>query len=238
MNQLSLQQRRLVWAFLGLVVTGILLAYVRLELRRSADQANSMPGDDPAASVSYGNVPAFSLTNQLGESVALNSYRGQVWLADIIFTRCPGPCARMTERLKDLQATLPADPRVKLVSLTTDPAHDTPEVLARYGKTHQADPQRWHFLTGPKTEVLELAIGGLKLTALDKEESQRESLNDLFIHSTNLVLVDQQGRLRGSFQLIGMDAGDDGTPVEPFPWAETRKSIVEAVQQLLKEPQP
>jgi protein SCO1 len=157
------------------------------------------------------------------------------WLADIIFTRCPGPCARMTQRLRDLQAALPADPRVKLVSLTTDPAFDTPEVLAKYGQRFGADPARWWFLTGDKREIVKLAVEGLKLTTLDKEEAKRESPNDLFIHSTNLILVDQQGRLRASFLLTGLDTGDDGAPVEPMPWSEIQAGVVEAVNQLLRE---
>jgi len=235
--KLSPAQRSLVWAVLGLAITGILLAFVRQEIQRQAGHSglhDTKSGQKPSLPV-YGTVPFFALTNQHGQSVTPDSLRGQVWLADIIFTRCPGPCARMTQRLRDLQDALPADPRVKLVSLTTDPAFDTPEVLAKYGRRFGADPERWWFLTGDQREIVKLAVEGLKLTALDKEEAKRESPNDLFIHSTNLILVDQQGRLRGSFLLTGLDTGEDGAPIEPAPWSDIQSNVVEAVNQLLRQ---
>ena len=56
----------------------------------------------------YGAVPGFSLTNQSGRLVSLADLRGQVWVGDIIFTRCPGLCANMTRQMSELQAALPA----------------------------------------------------------------------------------------------------------------------------------
>jgi protein SCO1 len=232
MSGMTSPQRRLVWAALGLVVTGILLAFIRQELTRPPATTASAPS--PALPV-YGTLPAFQLTNQLARPISLDTYRGQVWLADIIFTRCPGPCAQMTARLADLQAALPDDPRIRLVTLTTDPEFDTPAVLAQYGRRMGASNERWDFLTGTKPEIRRLAIEGLKLTSLDKEPEARESDDDLFIHSTNLVLVDQQGRLRASFQLIGLDSDEDEPLLEPFPWEEVKRTILAAVNQLLQE---
>src|SRR5579863_3755919 len=63
-----------------------------------------------------GHIPDFALTSQNSEPVLLASLRGRVWLADVIFTRCPGPCAQMTRRLAELQATLPKGDFVRLVS--------------------------------------------------------------------------------------------------------------------------
>ena len=142
----------------------------------------------------------FSFTNQTGAVVTLADLRGKVWVADIIFTRCPGPCRRMTKDMARLQDLWPKEAPVRLVSFTTDPTNDTSAVLKRYADEFKADPERWNFLTGPKKEIVDVVVGGLKLTALDKEESQRESIDDLFIHSTIFVIVDKRGQVRASVE--------------------------------------
>jgi protein SCO1/2 len=171
-------------------------------------------------------VGNFTLTNQLGQAVTLDNLRGRVWLADIIFTRCPGPCPRMTRQMAELQAALPARSKARLVTLTTDPEFDTPAVLQKYAGHYQADPARWQFLTGTKLEIAGLAIDGLKLTTVDKPPETRTSADDLFIHSTIFVLVDKQGQLRASFD----------TSSEILDWPEVRKQILSAIKQLEREP--
>ena len=127
-------------------------------------------------------------------AVTLADLRGQVWVADIIFTRCAGPCPRMTKQMKSLQAALPADSRAKLVTLTTDPEFDTPEVLKKYAERFNANADRWMFLTGAKKEIAALGIDSLKLTAVEKKPEEREDPDDLFIHSTIFIVVDKQAR--------------------------------------------
>lgn len=151
-----------------------------------------------------GSVGSFSLTNQLGQPITGKALEGGIWVADIIFTRCPGPCLLMTRSLSALQARLTARDRVHLVSLTADPEYDTVEVLRTYGERFEADPARWHFLTGAKEELYRFALDDLKLAAEEIAPEQRESLSDLYIHSTRLVLVDGAGRVRGYFD--GTDA--------------------------------
>jgi len=158
-------------------------------------------------------------------AVSLAELRGHVWVADIIFTRCPGPCAKMTSRMKELQQALAADGNTKLVSLTTDPEFDTPAVLKTYGERFGADPARWTFLTGTKTQIAKLAIDSLKLTAIEKKPEDREASNDLFIHSTIFVLVDKQARLRAVFE----STGDDIDP------RKVQADILDAARRLDKE---
>jgi cytochrome oxidase Cu insertion factor (SCO1/SenC/PrrC family) len=145
-------------------------------------------------------VPEFALTNQHGLVVTRSNLLGHVWVADIIFTRCAGPCPTMTRRMSELQAALPLEQSVRLVTLTTDPTHDTPEVLKSYAAKFGAEPHRWFFLTGTKAQIVNLAADGLKLTAVEKESGQRTTPEDLFIHSTIFILVDQRGRVRGTFE--------------------------------------
>lgn len=151
--------------------------------------------------------------------------RGRVWVADIIFTRCPGPCLKMTRQMKGLQEALPSTSEAKLVTLTTDADFDTPPVLKAYAERFGADLNRWMFLTGTKQGIAKLAIDSLKLTALEKKPEERESPEDLFVHSTIFVIVDKQGQLRGVFETTG--EGIDPRAVQT--------QIVAAVRQLERE---
>ena len=150
-----------------------------------------------------GPVVDFSLTNQDNRDVSLADLTNHVWVADIIFTRCAGPCPRMTAQMKSLQEALPKNSGAKLVTLTTDPEFDTPEVLKRYGQRFGADFNRWTFLTGTKGQIAGLAANSLKLSAQPvKPETQKDSA-DLFIHTTIFVIVDKHAQLRGYFETAG-----------------------------------
>lgn len=226
------QSRSVEWAVWGgivFVILAIVAAYVR---ERQRAPANKLPV--------IAQVADFTLTNQLDRPVRLADLRGQVWVADIIFTRCPGPCATMTRRMSELQAALPTNAPVKLISLTTDPAHDTPRALAPYAERFGADSNRWHFLTGPKADLVKLAVDSLKLTALDKEEAKRTSPNDLFIHSTILVVVDKQGRLRAVFEsldnVLSEEEAATGASQTSSTWEKSVKPrLLETVNALLME---
>ncbi len=109
----------------------------------------------------------------------------------------------MTRHLAELQAALPADCPVRLVTLTTDPEFDTPPVMKAYAQRFSADPNRWMFLTGTKKEIANLAVGGLKLSAVEVKLHERTAPEDLFIHSTIFVVVDRRARLRGVYQTTG-----------------------------------
>jgi protein SCO1/2 len=147
----------------------------------------------------YGQVTGFSLTNQLGETVTVDSLSGEPWVADLIFTRCPGPCARLTRRMSELQQALSGEEGVRLVSITADPEYDSPEVLRTYAERFGARAERWWFLTGPRTGIQDLVTRQLLLVLQEKAPEERESETDLFLHSTRFVLVDGEGRLRGIY---------------------------------------
>ncbi len=173
-----------------------------------------------------GSVAAFTLTNQDGRITTLADFTNHVWVADIIFTRCAGPCPRMTGQMRSLQTLLPPDSAVKLVTLTTDPEFDTPAVLKKYGQRFNADSARWTFLTGPKSEIAALASGSLKLSAVPVKLEDQKSVADLFIHTTIFVIVDRHARLRGFFE-----TGGDGVN-----WNAVQPKILAAVRRLESEP--
>src|SRR5882762_5692462 len=151
-----------------------------------------------------GPLPDFTLTNQDWHPFTKESFLGHVTVADIIFTRCGGPCPEMTRKMSTLQQVLP-DPSVHFLTLTTDPGYDTSEVLKQWASRFNANFSKWSFVTGPKLEIARLAVGGLKLIAEEKPSQDRTSAEDLFIHSTIFVLVDKQARLRGAFDSTDAD---------------------------------
>jgi cytochrome oxidase Cu insertion factor (SCO1/SenC/PrrC family) len=172
-------------------------------------------------------VADFTLTNQDGQVTTLADLTNHVWVADIVFTRCAGPCPRLTAQMKSLQDKLPADSAVKLVTLTTDPDFDSPAVLKKYGERFGADFPRWTFLTGSKAQIASLGGDSLKLSAQPVKPEDRKDDADLFIHTTIFVIVDKHANLRGFFE-TGGDGVDWKGDVQP--------KILAAVKQLENEP--
>ncbi len=174
-----------------------------------------------------GPVANFTLTNQDGQVTSLAALTNHVWVADIIFTRCAGPCPRMTGQMRSLQGLLSKDSPTKLVTLTTDPDFDSPAVLKKYSERFGADFSRWTFLTGTKAQIAGLASDSLKLSAVPVKPEDRKDDADLFIHTTIFVVVDKHAQLRGIFE-TGGDGVDWTNSVQP--------KLLRAVRQLENEP--
>jgi protein SCO1/2 len=186
---------RLVWGIVGLaagVVIGAFL-YARLGPRLSGSGTEAPPLPVLA------NVTGFALTNHAGLEVSATDLRGQPWLGAIIFTRCPGPCVRVTRNLVALQNRLLPESGLRFVVLTADPQFDTPTVLREYGERFGADFRRWHFLTGPQLALYTVATQQLLLAVAENPDPTNAAPQDLFIHSTKVVLVDRAGRVRGAY---------------------------------------
>jgi protein SCO1 len=199
----------LIWGALAATIVGVATAFfvTRLSARLSRPL------------IMAGAVPDFALTNQLGQPFGLTNLLGHVWVADVIFTRCPMSCERMSQRMRVLQDELGSRSPVRFLSVTADPVNDTPDILRKYAERHGADANRWTFVTGVKSNVYKLAVDGLKFVVRDKTED-KTTPDDLFIHSTKFVLVDKHGQIRGYFE--GTDE-------------EERKQLVMAVKQLQRE---
>src|SRR5256886_16097930 len=149
---------------------------------------------------SYGTVPEFVLLNQDGKNFGSAQLRGKIWIADFIYTTCPGPCPMISTRVSELQKPLEKTD-VHLVSFSVDPAKDTPQVLRGYAERLQADPKRWDFLTGPKSAIYKLSHDGFKLAVSDASGEQ-----GIPVHSTRIVLVDRHGAIRGYYDATEPEA--------------------------------
>lgn len=145
-----------------------------------------------------GIVPAFQLIDHNGESYGSHQLLGRIWIADFIYSTCPGPCPMISTRMAELQKPL-RDTNVTLISFTVDPEHDTPAVLRGYAAKLKAEAGRWHFLTGDRKSIYRLSRDGFKL-ATDEGGTAGP------IHSTRMVLVDRSGMIRGYYDATEADA--------------------------------
>jgi protein SCO1/2 len=148
----------------------------------------------------YGTVPSFQLINQNGQPFGSAQLAGKIWIADFVYTTCPGPCPMISNRMSELQKPLEKTD-VHLVSFSVDPEKDTPEVLRGYAERLQAEPGRWDFLTGPKSAIYKLSHDGFKLAVSDGSDAE-----GLPVHSTRMVLVDRHGQIRGYYDATEADA--------------------------------
>jgi protein SCO1 len=135
-------------------------------------------------------VPDFRLTDQKTRAVALSGLRGKIVAVNFIYTSCalPNFCLRLANHFGALQKRFKHQLGRDLVLLTVtfDPVHDTPEVLAKYAEQWNADAASWHFLTGPETEIQRTC------RLFGVHAFPDEGLMD---HSLHTVLIDRQGKL-------------------------------------------
>jgi cytochrome oxidase Cu insertion factor (SCO1/SenC/PrrC family) len=154
-------------------------------------------------------VADFSLTNQDGQRVTEADLRGKVWVASFLFTRCCTGCPQVSANLARLQQDLPEE--VVIVSFSVDPEFDTPARLKTYAEEHGADLKRWWLLTGEREPLYRLIQGSFHLGVEENQGAARTPGNEV-THSTRLVLVDRQGRIRRYFE--GRQVDEQGQPTQ------------------------
>ena len=142
----------------------------------------------------------YKFTNELGQAVSFNDFRGQALGITFFYTRCPLPeyCPRLSKNFQAASQKLKALPNAPtnwhFISVSFDPQDDTPQALKAYGEYYQYDPAHWSFLTGPAEQIGELARqSGLTY----------ESTNGIFNHDFRTLIVDAAGHLQMVFPTGG-----------------------------------
>ena len=144
-------------------------------------------------------MPNYPFTNELGQAVSLQDFKGQALGFTFIFTRCPFPtfCPRMMENLAKAYQQLSAQPggakNWHLLSISFDPEFDTPTTLKAYAQRHQYDPLKWNFVTGALIEIDAIT----EQFGLEFFREAGSSFN--FNHKLRTVVVDAQGRVQQVF---------------------------------------
>lgn len=141
-------------------------------------------------------APQFELTSMANEPFSSEQLAGKVWVAEFFFTSCEGVCPTMNAEMAKLQEMFPDAGSLHFVSISVNPEFDTPEVLREYAERFNADPSRWHFLTGSIDTIKSLSSDGFKLGSVDSP----------MMHSSRFVLVDRRGMIRGFYDATDKDA--------------------------------
>jgi cytochrome oxidase Cu insertion factor (SCO1/SenC/PrrC family) len=206
------QRQYALWTVLVAALLGLTAAALWMGPSRRLGGGAVAPGAVQARAAErlddFGVVPDFALVSQTGDSVHLRDLRGQVWIADFIFTNCASTCPMMTAQLSRLEKGLAGERGVRLVSFSVDPERDTPARLAEYAKSYGAQPERWMFLTGDKHAIRQLSIEGFRLAVADPSPEELARGAEAVLHSTRLVLVDGDAHIRGYYD------GTDDAAVE------------------------
>ena len=143
-------------------------------------------------------VGNFSFTNQYGETITQGSVKGKVYVAEYFFTTCGTICPKMNAQMQRIQLAFADNDAVRLMSFTVDPLVDTVEQMKRYADGHGAKKGQWHFLTGTKEKLYELARKSFFVLKPAEAANLGDAGSD-FIHTNNFVLVDRIGRIRGYY---------------------------------------
>jgi protein SCO1 len=149
-------------------------------------------------------APAFALEDADGRAVSLDDLRGKVVVLHFVYTSCPDVCPLHAERIAEIQAMINQTPMrelVQFVTITTDPANDTPEVLRKYGPAHGLDAVNWLFLTSgpsrPEDATRNLAERfGHKFTRAE---------DGYQIHGVVTHVIDRDGRWQANFHGLKFD---------------------------------
>lgn len=186
--------RGLLWAVLG---AALIAAFLAGAWNRFA------PEPSPPLDI-IGQAPEFTLTSSTGATVSTADLAGKPYVVDFIFTRCVAACPVMTNRMATLGEGDDLVPGTDFhrVSISVDPEHDTPQVMADYAASRNIGPaDGWIFLTGETETIYEIARDGF-LLAVDPDSGDP---NNPIAHSTRFVLVDGEGRIRGYYDAFEMD---------------------------------
>lgn len=168
----------------------------------TASSPNAPPLNENFANLDK-EVPDFKLTNQDGKQISFKDFRGKALAITFIYSRCPLPeyCILMSTRFSDLaiqlQNSAELKEKVRLVSISFDPAADTPETLKKYGLTYIKNPnydfKLWQLATAPDADVRKIAdYFGLRYEVDQNNKTQ-------FNHSLRTIVITPDGKVKKVF---------------------------------------
>jgi protein SCO1/2 len=142
----------------------------------------------------FHTVSDFSLTCQTGKTITQKDLEGKIYVADYFFANCKSICPKISKQLERVQKHFADEPSVMIVSHTVDPKRDTVEALVAYAKLHDANPEKWLFLTGDKKQLYDLARHSYLVTASEGNGGDQD-----FVHTEQVALIDKEKRIRGCY---------------------------------------
>lgn len=164
--------------------------------KQVASTFHSVRGEQVPDTV-YHQLGDFSLMNQNGDPVTIKNYDGKIQVINLFYTKGNTAAVRIANQaMKTFEATYHKNKVVSCISLSIDPANDTPEILKGYAGQIGAQAGKWDLLTGDSTTIYNLINKRLFVDA------HQENINGekKFVYSNMFVLLDYQHRIRGYYE--------------------------------------
>lgn len=169
--------------------------------RLSTGQDNNFSSNDALTFIEINGkpkkVPNFSFTNQDGETITQNDYKGKVYVVEFFFTTCPTICPRMNENLVDIQNVFKGNTDFGIASFSITPELDTPEILKEYADRYGITNPNWNLLTGAEEDIYNLANTGFNIYVAKVDDEVG------FEHSGDFALIDKKGFVRSRLDAFG-----------------------------------
>jgi protein SCO1/2 len=175
--------------------------------------------------IKIGPAPKFELLNLDNVKISNETYKGKVYVLEFFFTTCPSICPKMNQSMLLIEKKFFGNPNFGIVSITIDPAHDTPAVLKSHSELLGVKSSNWNFLTGDREYIFNLANKGFNLYA-----GENSNVKGGFEHSGLFALVDKDGNIR-------CRKDDFGNPILYYDGLEKKgvRDIQQDIAKLLKE---
>lgn len=188
--------------FIPKIVDRIANSDVTREESRSKKVSTQVLDDEPLAFLEINGeakkVPAFSFTDQNGNTITNKDYEGKVYLVEFFFTTCPTICPRMNRNLIQIQNNFTGYENFGVASFTINPQYDTSEVLKAYAEKYGVTNPNWHLMTGDQQAIYQLANEGFNLYTAEDGTAEGG-----FEHSGNFALIDKNGFIRSRRDAYG-----------------------------------
>lgn len=161
--------------------------------RKEIKNVNVSEGKIQADTI-YHTIPDFSFTNQNGEVITQDAFKGKIYIADFFFTTCPTICPIMKTQMLRVYEKFKENPEVMILSHTIDPKHDSVAVLHEFADRLGVTGNMWQFVTGDQDEIYDIGQNSYMVTA---REDPGEPGG--YLHSGAFLLVDKERRIRGIY---------------------------------------
>lgn len=151
--------------------------------------------DKSVRNVRHGHkIADFKLINQYGDTITQDTFKNKIYVANFFFTRCKGICPVMATNMESVQEAFKNDPDVLFLSMSVTPIKDSVSVLNTYAKEKGAIKGKWHFTTGNKKDIYNLARKSY-MAVLDEGDGGEQD----FIHTEQFMLIDKKRQIRGFY---------------------------------------